>query len=67
MAKFYGATTAPSHGTIYYYNYYYYYLKGYFSVNPILRFGSLPRIFINRVLLINNELSFLPEVLKSYK
>ena len=41
--------------------------KGYFSVNPILRFGSLSRIFINKVLLINNELSFLPQVLKSYK
>ena len=34
--------------------------KGYFSVNPILRFGSLSRIFMNKVLLINNELSFLP-------
>ena len=34
--------------------------KGYFSVNPTLRFGSLSRIFINKVLLINNELSFLP-------
>ena len=34
--------------------------KGYFSVNPILRFGSLSRIFINKVLLINNELRFLP-------
>ena len=34
--------------------------KGYFSVNPILRFGSLSRIFINKVLLINNQLSFLP-------
>ena len=41
--------------------------KGYFSVNSILRFGSLSRIFINKVLLINNELSFLPQVLKSYK
>ena len=41
--------------------------KGYFSVNQILRFGSLSRIFINKVLLINNELSFLPKVLKSYK
>ena len=34
--------------------------KSYFSVNPILRFGSLSRIFMNKVLLINNELSFLP-------
>ena len=33
--------------------------KGYFSVNPILRFGSLSRIFINKVLLINNDISFL--------
>ena len=34
--------------------------KGYFSVNPIVRFDSLSRIFINKVLLINNELRFLP-------
>ena len=47
MLKSYGATTAPSHFTIYYYNYYNYYIiiiiiisKGYFSVNPILRFCS---------------------------
>ena len=52
MLKSYGATTAPSHCTIYYYNYYNYYIiiiiiiiiiaiwKGYFSVNPILSFCS---------------------------
>ena len=71
MPKFYGATTAPLHGTIYNNdnnnNNNNNNRKGYFSVNPILRFGSLSRIFINKVLLINNELSFLPWVLKSYK
>ena len=49
MLKSYGATTAPSHFTIYYYNYYNYYIiiiiitiwKGYFSVNPVLSFWSL--------------------------
>ena len=47
MLKSYGATTAPSHFTIYYYNYYNYYIiiiitiwKVYFSVNPILSFCS---------------------------
>ena len=52
MLKSYGATTAPSHCTIYYHNYYNYYIiiiiiiiiiitwKGYFSVNPILSFCS---------------------------
>ena len=51
MLKSYGATTAPSHFTIYYYNYYNYYIiiiiiiiiiiwKGYFGVNPILSFSS---------------------------
>ena len=51
MLKSYGAATAASHCIIYYYNYYNYYIiiiiiivitiwKGYFSVNPILRFCS---------------------------
>ena len=46
MLKSYGATTAPSHFTIYYYNYYNSYIiiiiitiwKVYLSVNPILSF-----------------------------
>ena len=51
MLRSYGATNATSHCTIYYYSYYNYYIiiiiiiiiiitiwKGYFSVNPILRF-----------------------------
>ena len=49
MLRSYGATNATSHCTIYYYSYYNYYIiiiiiiiisKGYFSVNPILRFCS---------------------------
>ena len=45
MLRSYGATNTTSHCTIYYYSYYNYYIiiiisKGYFSVNPILRFCS---------------------------
>ena len=62
MLKSYGATTAPSHCTIYYYKYYNYYViiiiiniiiiiiwKGYFRVNPILVFVVLK---LKKVLLL---------------
>ena len=63
MLKSYGATTAPSHCTIYYYKYYNYYViiiiiiiniiiiiwKGYFRVNPILVFVVLK---VKKVLLL---------------
>ena len=65
MLKSYGATTAPSHCTIYYYKYYNYYViiiviiiniiiiiiiwKGFFWVNPILVFVVLK---LKKVLLL---------------
>ena len=60
MLKSYGATTAPSHCTIYYYKYYNYYViiiiiiiiiiwKGYFKVNSILVFVVLK---LKKVLLL---------------